>query len=109
MARAGERGRGGASASCSSAATAPCTPRPTRRSRLPELALIPAGRANNIARALGIPTERADALAVAVGAPRPLDALHVETPDSSLYAVEGVSAGFQRTRARATTRTTRPT
>jgi diacylglycerol kinase (ATP) len=62
---------------------------------LPELALIPAGRANNIARALGIPTERADALAVAAGAPaRPLDALHVQTPETSLYAVEGVSAGF---------------
>jgi diacylglycerol kinase (ATP) len=63
--------------------------------RLPELALIPAGRANNIARALGIPTERAGAIAAAVNADaQPLDALRVDTPGGSLYAVEGVSAGF---------------
>lgn len=62
---------------------------------LPELALIPAGRANNIARALGIPTDRSQALAVAVEErTRPVDALRVQTPDTSLYAVEGVSAGF---------------
>ena len=62
---------------------------------LPEVALIPAGRANNIARALGIPADRSGALAVAVDAPaRPLDALRVETPGTALYAVEGVSAGF---------------
>jgi diacylglycerol kinase family enzyme len=65
-------------------------------SRLPELALVPAGRANNIARALGIPTDRADALAVAAGAEtRPLDALRVATPDRFIYALEAVSAGFQ--------------
>jgi len=64
--------------------------------RLPELALIPAGRANNIARALGIPTERAGALAMAAGSePRPLDALRVATPDRFIYALEAVSAGFQ--------------
>jgi membrane-associated protein len=63
--------------------------------RLPELALVPAGRANNIARALGIPTERAAALALAARASvRPLDALRVSTPDRTLYAVEAVSAGF---------------
>jgi diacylglycerol kinase family enzyme len=63
---------------------------------LPELALVPAGRANNIARALGIPTDRAGALAVAAGAPtRALDALRVETPGRTLYALEAVSAGFQ--------------
>ena len=62
---------------------------------LPEIALIPSGRANNVARALGIPTDRAGALAVAVhAAARPLDALRVQTVDTSLYAVEGVSAGF---------------
>ena len=62
---------------------------------LPELALVPAGRANNIARALGIPTERSRALEVAVEEiVRPLDALRVTTPSSSIYAVEGVSAGF---------------
>jgi len=64
--------------------------------RLPELALVPAGRANNIARALGIPTDRAGALAVAAGAePRLLDALRVATPDRFIYALEAVSAGFQ--------------
>ena len=64
--------------------------------RLPELALVPAGRANNIARALGIPTDRAGALAVAAGAPvRPLDALRVETPERRVYALEALSAGFQ--------------
>jgi diacylglycerol kinase (ATP) len=64
--------------------------------RLPELAIVPAGRANNIARALGIPTSRCGALGVAVDAPaRPLDALRVVTPDRLEYAIEAVSAGFQ--------------
>jgi membrane protein DedA with SNARE-associated domain/diacylglycerol kinase family enzyme len=64
--------------------------------RLPELALVPAGRANNVARALGIPVGRAAALAVAVlGEARPVDALRVATPDRLEYAVEAVSAGFQ--------------
>jgi membrane protein DedA with SNARE-associated domain/diacylglycerol kinase family enzyme len=64
--------------------------------RLPELALVPAGRANNIARALGIPTSRRAALAVAAGeSTRPLDALRVATPDRFIYALEAVSAGFQ--------------
>jgi diacylglycerol kinase (ATP) len=64
--------------------------------RLPELALVPTGRANNIARALGIPVSRGEALAVAAGAPaRPIDALRVATPDRFIYAVEAVSAGFQ--------------
>jgi membrane-associated protein len=64
--------------------------------RLPELALVPAGRANNIARALGIPTDRGDALRIAAGAPvQPLDALRVETPTEAVYALEALSAGFQ--------------
>jgi membrane-associated protein len=64
--------------------------------RLPELALVPTGRANNVARALGIPVSRGEALAVAAGAPaQPLDALRVATPDRFVYAVEAVSAGFQ--------------
>jgi diacylglycerol kinase (ATP) len=63
--------------------------------RLPELALVPTGRANNIARALGIPVARGEALAVAAGAPaQPIDALRVATPDRFIYAVEAVSAGF---------------
>jgi diacylglycerol kinase (ATP) len=64
--------------------------------RLPELALVPAGRANNIARALGVPQDRPGALAIAALAPaRPLDVLRVETPERTLFALEGVSAGFQ--------------
>ncbi len=64
-------------------------------SRLPELALVPAGRANNIARALGIPTSRAGALRVAAApSALPHDALRVATPDRFVYALEGVSAGF---------------
>src|ERR671910_704259 len=64
--------------------------------RLPELALVPAGRANNIARALGIPTSRPDALRVAAEpSALPLDALRVATPDRFIYALEGVSVGFQ--------------
>jgi diacylglycerol kinase (ATP) len=79
----------GGDGSLHAAANAPLT-------RLPELALVPAGRANNIARALGIPTDRLQALAVAVDAPaRPLDALSVATPDRFIYALEAVSAGFQ--------------
>jgi diacylglycerol kinase (ATP) len=63
--------------------------------RLPELALVPAGKANNIARALGIPIARESAIAVAAGMPaRPLDALRVATPDRFVYALEAVSAGF---------------
>ncbi len=63
--------------------------------RLPELALVPTGRANNVARALGIPTSRGAALAVAAeAAARPIDALRVATPDRFVYAVEAVSAGF---------------
>jgi diacylglycerol kinase (ATP) len=64
--------------------------------KLPELALVPAGRANNIARALGVPPDRPRALAIAALAPaRPLDVLRVETPERTMFAVEGVSAGFQ--------------
>src|SRR5215204_649696 len=79
----------GGDGSLHAAANAPLT-------RLPELALVPAGRANNIARALGIPTDRMRALAVAASAPTtPLDALRVATPDRFIYALEAVSAGFQ--------------
>lgn len=64
--------------------------------RLPQLALVPAGRANNIARALGVPLHRRAAVHAAVTAPcRPLDVLRVESADRVLFAVEAVSAGFQ--------------
>ena len=65
--------------------------------RLPELALVPAGRANNIARALGIPDQPRAAASRwrQPGPARPLDALRVATPDRFVYALEAVSAGFQ--------------
>jgi diacylglycerol kinase (ATP) len=62
---------------------------------VPAAALLPAGRANNIARALGIPVDWSAAAKLAVqGRPAAIDALHVATPRRSLFAVEGVSAGF---------------
>ncbi|HEV2785765.1 MAG TPA: diacylglycerol kinase family protein [Solirubrobacteraceae bacterium] len=60
-----------------------------------ELALIPAGRANNIARASAIPLDRAAAARFAVaGSASPFDVLQVSTPARDVVAVEGVSAGF---------------
>jgi len=66
------------------------------RGELPEIALIPAGRANNVARALGIPRELRAAARLAVsGRARGLDLLEIRTPLRRLRAVEGLSAGFQ--------------
>jgi diacylglycerol kinase (ATP) len=61
-----------------------------------EMALIPAGRANNAARSLGIPLEPdAAARLAATGAARPLDLIRASHPDgAALMAVEGVSVGF---------------
>jgi diacylglycerol kinase (ATP) len=62
---------------------------------LPPVALLPAGRANNIARALGIPVDWPAAARLAVrGRPAAVDLLRVVTPQRALFAVEGVSAGF---------------
>ena len=62
---------------------------------LPPVAPLPAGRANNIARALGIPVDWRDAARLAVrGRVSRIDALLVVTPARRLFAVEGVSAGF---------------
>jgi diacylglycerol kinase (ATP) len=62
---------------------------------LPELALLPAGRANNVARCLDIPLELAAAAALAVeGAPRPIDAIDARSDSRRYRAVEGVSVGF---------------
>lgn len=62
---------------------------------LPELALLPAGRANNVARSLGIPLELDRAAALAVhGAARPIDAIDAEAADRRYRVVEGVSVGF---------------
>jgi diacylglycerol kinase (ATP) len=61
----------------------------------PPAALLPAGRANNIARALGIPIDwRAAAMLAVRGRPASVDALRVVTPRRTVFAVEGVSAGF---------------
>jgi diacylglycerol kinase (ATP) len=61
----------------------------------PEVALIPRGRANNIARALGLPLNLAAAAKLAVqGHPVALDGISVEAPGRGLTAVEGVSVGF---------------
>ena len=60
-----------------------------------ELALIPAGGANNVARSLGIPVDVAGAARLAVdGAARAVDAIAVETPTQRHLAVEGISVGF---------------
>ncbi len=62
---------------------------------LPPAALLPAGRANNIARALGIPVDWRAAAELAVrGRATGVDVLEVVTPARRLFAVEGVSGGF---------------
>jgi diacylglycerol kinase (ATP) len=62
---------------------------------LPPIALLPAGRANNIARGLRIPVDWPAAATLAVrGRPASVDALRVVTPQRTVVAVEGVSAGF---------------
>ncbi len=60
-----------------------------------ELALIPAGRANNIARSLGIPRATAAAARLAViGEARPIDLLEARSADRTYLAAEGISVGF---------------
>ena len=61
----------------------------------PELALLPAGGANNIAHSLGVPTDLAAAARLAAeGAARPLDLIEARTATRRYLAVEGVSVGF---------------
>jgi diacylglycerol kinase (ATP) len=61
----------------------------------PELALLPAGKANNLARGLGIPLDLDAAARLAVaGAARPVDAILASTSSRRYLAVEGVSIGF---------------
>ena len=61
----------------------------------PELALLPAGRANNVAHALGIPSDLAAASALAAaGGTRSLDVIAARTASRQHIAVEGVSVGF---------------
>lgn len=60
-----------------------------------ELALLPAGRANNVARALGIPLDLTAAAELATsGRPRPLDLISATNGTQSYFAVEGVSVGL---------------
>lgn len=60
-----------------------------------ELALIPAGSANNVARSLGIPLEPHAAVRLAVeGSAKPIDLLEAVTPSRRYLTVEGLSAGF---------------
>ncbi len=61
----------------------------------PELALIPAGRANNLAHALGVPLELDAAVRLAVlGDARAVDLIAVDGAAGRTIAVEGVSVGF---------------
>jgi diacylglycerol kinase family enzyme len=61
----------------------------------PELAILPAGRANNVARALGIPLDLVEAARLATeGRSRPLDLISATNGDRQYLAVEGVSVGF---------------
>jgi diacylglycerol kinase family enzyme len=63
---------------------------------LPDLAIVPVGRANNIARALGVPADLRGASSVAAHAlAKPLDLLRVDTGSRRQYVVEGLSAGLQ--------------
>ena len=60
-----------------------------------EVALLPAGRANNVARSLGIPGDLRAAAALAVsGRARPLDAIEATSDERRYVAVEGISVGF---------------
>lgn len=61
----------------------------------PEVALIPAGGANNVARCLGIPTDPAGAARVAMtGAPTAIDLIECRSAAGRVIAVEGLSVGF---------------
>jgi diacylglycerol kinase family enzyme len=63
--------------------------------RVPELALIPAGRANNVARSVGVPLDPAAAAALAVdGIARPLDAIAATSNERRYRVVEGLSVGL---------------
>jgi diacylglycerol kinase (ATP) len=61
---------------------------------LPEVALLPAGRANNVAHSVGIPTALEDAARLAVhGSAHPLDVIAARAEGQAYRAVEGVSVG----------------
>jgi len=61
----------------------------------PEVALVPAGGANNVAHALGIPTDVEAAARLAVeGRPDRIDLIEAWAGDRRVIAVEGLSVGF---------------
>lgn len=61
----------------------------------PELALLPAGGANNIATSLGIPSELDEAAALAVeGRSRAIDLIDARCGNRHSIGVEGASVGF---------------
>jgi diacylglycerol kinase (ATP) len=60
-----------------------------------EIALLPIGGANNIARSLGLPVDLAAAARLAVrGRARSLDAIEARSAQSRVVVVEGVSVGL---------------
>ena len=60
-----------------------------------EVALVPAGRANNIAHSLGIPTDIDGAARLVVeGRAVPIDLIEARTAARRVVAVEGLSVGF---------------
>lgn len=61
----------------------------------PEIALLPAGKANNIATSLDVPAELSEAAELAVnGRARPLDVIVATSDERRYVAVEGISVGF---------------
>ena len=72
------------------------------RGHRPEIAVLPAGGANNIAAALGVPSDLHAAARLAVaGSTRVIDAVAVSAGGDPYLALEGVSIGFlARARAR---------
>jgi diacylglycerol kinase (ATP) len=61
----------------------------------PELALIPGGKANNVARSLDVPLDPQAAARLAVeGRAHPIDVIEARTATRRYLAVEGVSVGF---------------
>jgi diacylglycerol kinase (ATP) len=61
----------------------------------PDVALVPAGTANNVAHCLGIPVEPEAAARLALEGPvRPIDLIECRAGTRRLVAVEGVSVGF---------------
>lgn len=65
------------------------------RGHKPEVALLPRGRANNMARALGVPLGLKSAARLAVqGIAHPIDGIAVEARGLNMTALEGVSVGF---------------